>query len=438
MMHSVCISYVLTPFVIDFSEHFFERDIIHVLVATSTSQISNESENNLTDIFSGGIADNAVCETIRSKFTRLVVKITEAYYSGEDISEEDRQCISRATRSKIDDDSLVQVSSGLVELFNYTLPAVQKIRDFIESQTNRTEGANVSTACVNGFIEAAFCRQCVERTPPICVLTCNALVRGCYSPYYTLLNGQFQELWTEIKRLTLDINSTVHRVLHHTSKLGELSKLLADIESNCGLTTGGDKTTRKEKSSVGIPLPVLEQLMDITGPFTYSEGDLKICRVKTDDNTCSEATEGPQGLQCNIQDEAQLKNGTYTSDPGKLELTTSECDCFDGTGFTSDDETMQTFEENDIHDQGANPVFQPPLDVRDLERQLSEIERQQGNPVRDFLSSPAYTELSKPQETADGGSICTAGPTVATEAGSMTVASLTALLLAFFVAIFTS
>ena len=227
MMHSVCISYVLIPCVIDFSEHFFEGDIIHVLVATSTSRISNESKNNLTDIFSGGIADHAVCETIRSKFTRLVVKITEAYYSGEDISEEDRQCISRATRSKIDDDSLVQVSSGLVELFNYTLPAVQKIRDFIESQTNITEGANVSTACVNGFIEAAFCRQCFERTPPICVLTCNALVRGCYSPYYTLLNGQFQELWTEIKRLTLDINSTVHRVLHHTSKLGELSKLVS-------------------------------------------------------------------------------------------------------------------------------------------------------------------------------------------------------------------
>ena len=42
------------------------------------------------------------------------------------------------------------------------------------------------------------------------------------------------------------------------------------------------------------------------------------------------------------------------------------------------------------------------------------------------------------QETADGGSICTAGPTKATEAGSMTAASLTALLLAFFVAIFTS
>jgi hypothetical protein len=221
---------VLTPSVIDFSEHFFERDIIHVLVATSTSQISNESENsviNLTDMLSSEIADQAVCETITSKFTSLVVKITEAYYSGEEISEEDRQCISRATGSKIDNDSLVQIASGLVELFKYTLRAVHKIQDFIESQTNRTEGANVSTACVNGFIEAAFCRQCVERTPPICMLTCNALVRGCYSPYYTILNGQFQELWTEIKRVTLDINSTVHRVLNHTSKLGEFSKLVS-------------------------------------------------------------------------------------------------------------------------------------------------------------------------------------------------------------------
>ena len=52
-----------------------------------------------------------------------------------------------------------------------------------------------------------------------------------------------------------------------------------------------------------------------------------------------------------VQNETQLKNEVYTSNPGAL--STSECDCFDGTEFTSDDETPLTFDRNDIHDQGV-------------------------------------------------------------------------------------
>ena len=178
-------------------------------------------------MLSDGLKDPMVCEKIRNKFAWLLGNITETYYTEEELSKESKDCISRIIISKIDNDSLAQIASGLVRLYSYTLRAVQKIRSFIESQTNRTEGASFSTACVNGFIETAFCRQCVERTPPICVLTCNALVRGCYSPYYTLLNGQFQELWAEIKRLSVDVNSTVHSVLCNSTKLVELSKLVS-------------------------------------------------------------------------------------------------------------------------------------------------------------------------------------------------------------------
>ena len=52
-----------------------------------------------------------------------------------------------------------------------------------------------------------------------------------------------------------------------------------------------------------------------------------------------------------VQNETQLKNEVYTSTPGAL--STSECDCFDGTELTSDDETPLTFDRNDIHDQGV-------------------------------------------------------------------------------------
>ena len=46
---------------------------------------------------------------------------------------------------------------------------------------------------------------------------------------------------------------------------------------------------------------------------------------------------------------------------------------------------------------GGNPVFQPPLNVGELEIEQMELENQQGNPVRDFLSSKDYTELLQPQ-----------------------------------------
>ena len=42
---------------------------------------------------------------------------------------------------------------------------------------------------------------------------------------------------------------------------------------------------------------------------------------------------------------------------------------------------------------GDNPVFQPPLNVTELENKSSAIKRQQGNPVEEFLESKDYTEL---------------------------------------------
>ena len=182
---------------------------------------------NLTAVLSEGPADQSVCETISTGVTRVVVNIAEAYFCRKELSEENKVCIYNTTNSEIDKDSLEHMGSGLVELYLYTLRGLAKIQDFIESQVNRTEGASVSAVCVDGFIEAAFCRQCVERTPPLCLLTCNALVRGCYSPYYTVLNGQFEDLWTEVKRLTRSADSAVKNVLSNTLKLVQFPQLVS-------------------------------------------------------------------------------------------------------------------------------------------------------------------------------------------------------------------
>lgn len=223
-------THVHAPFLSpDFSEHSFERDIIQVL-ATTTSQEANNHETavvNLTGVLLEGPTDQGFCETISTGVTRVVVNIAEAYFSRKELSEENKMCIYNTTYSEIDKDSLEHMGSGLVELYHYTLRALAKIQDFIKSQVNRTEGASVSAVCVDGFIEAAFCRQCVERTPPLCLPTCNALVRGCYSPYYTVLNGQFEDLWTEVKHLTKNADSVVKIVLSSTSKLVQFPQLVS-------------------------------------------------------------------------------------------------------------------------------------------------------------------------------------------------------------------
>ena len=204
--------------------------MVHVL-GTSTSPNVNESENSiitLTETLSGGKREmDHACATVGTKLSSLVVNITEAHFGMGVTSEAARQCINRTVSDKMQRESLAMVSSGLVELYSSTLHAVKKILSFIQSQRNRTEGSGVSSACVDGYIEAAFCRQCVERTPPLCLLTCNALVRGCYSAYYTVLNGQFEQLWTEIEGLATGINSTVNNILTHTSKLVDFPRLVS-------------------------------------------------------------------------------------------------------------------------------------------------------------------------------------------------------------------
>ena len=178
-------------------------------------------------MLSSGTGGLEICETVRTELTRVIFLITQALFNTEQVSNTDMQCISVIVSENIEKKELTGISSGLVELYTNTLRAVKKIENFVNSQQIRTGNATVSQVCVNGFMKTSACTQCVERTPPLCLVTCNALVRGCYSPYYSTLNGQFESLWSEIEVLAERVNSTVNNILTHTSALVDFPKLVS-------------------------------------------------------------------------------------------------------------------------------------------------------------------------------------------------------------------
>ena len=214
--------------IIDFDDHSFEGDIVHVLASTTSSNAENFeiSVRNLTQVLSGRARHSDLCEVVMTNMSNVLVHIVQESFNTLELSDSEVQCIYRTTSERIDEEALAMMSTGLVELFNSTLLAMEKIKNFIMSQKNRTDDARVIPACVNGFITASTCTKCVERTAPLCLVTCNALVRGCYSPYFTVLNGQFVELWKEVDSLARRVNSTVGDIFEHTSKLVDFPKLV--------------------------------------------------------------------------------------------------------------------------------------------------------------------------------------------------------------------
>ncbi|CAI8026431.1 hypothetical protein GBAR_LOCUS15182 [Geodia barretti] len=77
-----------------------------------------------------------------------------------------------------------------IQTIRQSLSTLNRIQAFLEVQ----RGAFVNNVdlkqCVSKFIDIAFCSRCTESTPPLCFNACNALLRACYSPYYTALNEQ--------------------------------------------------------------------------------------------------------------------------------------------------------------------------------------------------------------------------------------------------------
>lgn len=196
----------------------FLEDIIYAISAEITLNPMIEAIiTQLRDVLTVNSNRYEVCPVINEQLVDIVRIIVTDRFNNEDIPTE--QCIDDAIKEKTNMDAIWKLSSSLIKLYANIVPAIEMIQSFLTTQENRIENVSVSSGCVNGFIETSFCRQCTQRTPPLCLATCNALVRGCYSPFYTILNGQFSALWNEVRTV---INSTVTLVQYALSNAGKL------------------------------------------------------------------------------------------------------------------------------------------------------------------------------------------------------------------------
>ena len=138
------------------------------------------------------------------------------------------QCITRVVRSLVNRNAVGALTSQLQQI-RRAITALMEISRFLEQQRDRLQSATVLEECVSTFIEIALCSRCTRKTPPMCFGTCNALLRGCYSPYYTALNRQYLPLWIEVRRIIELANDTVEEFLSGEGDLLDTSKVVSII-----------------------------------------------------------------------------------------------------------------------------------------------------------------------------------------------------------------
>ena len=140
------------------------------------------------------------------------------------------QCITRVIRSLVNRNAVGAITSQLQQI-RRAITALMEISRFLDQQRDRLQNAQLLEECVATLVNIAFCSRCTRKTPPMCFSTCNALLRGCYSPYYTALNGQYLPLWTEVRRIVELANDTVEDILSGEGALLDTSNVVSIIIS---------------------------------------------------------------------------------------------------------------------------------------------------------------------------------------------------------------
>jgi len=102
-----------------------------------------------------------------------------------------------------------------------------RIGSFLERERRSLQSTSPVQQCIDAFIDLAFCSRCVQKTPPLCLNTCNALIRGCYSPYYTALNRKFDRLWRVVRNILDFTNSTVQDIFNRKRAIKDIASLVS-------------------------------------------------------------------------------------------------------------------------------------------------------------------------------------------------------------------
>ena len=135
------------------------------------------------------------------------------------------ECIVDVVESLVDQDAVRRLNFRLQQV-RRAITALMRIGRFLNREHSSLSDARILQECVELFVNLSFCDRCVQKTPPLCFSTCNALVRGCYSPFYTALNPQYSQLWVEVQRIINILNDTVGDVLSDEIELLDSSALV--------------------------------------------------------------------------------------------------------------------------------------------------------------------------------------------------------------------
>ena len=101
--------------------------------------------------------------------------------------------------------------STMVSHLETVRESVTSFRNFEQFQRNYVRNKNFKfpRECIDRLVRISFCGRCKNEIPPLCRNTCGVLIRGCYSPYYDALPGQFNILQNVSCQLLDLMNSTL-------------------------------------------------------------------------------------------------------------------------------------------------------------------------------------------------------------------------------------
>ena len=183
---------------------------------------TDEEEGDEEDDDDGGLAKRQnprLVFTPRQFVEALVETLGDAVVrelgNGSEITE---ACVREVADSFVNG-QVVAMTAQRIQVIRQSISALIRIAEFLQTQRARLAQATFPEECVTTFIDLAFCSRCTQKTPPLCFNTCNALLRACYSPYFTTLNDQFSQLWLVAQRVIGVANTTVQDLLEDEANL---------------------------------------------------------------------------------------------------------------------------------------------------------------------------------------------------------------------------
>ena len=104
-------------------------------------------------------------------------------------------CVENAVDANKNEDEVTKFVDALEEV-RESLTTACGLVDFLTSYSETLGGFEPLPECITALIEASFCGRCTRNIPPLCLNTCGAIIRGCFSSFYAGLEGEFDNLWT--------------------------------------------------------------------------------------------------------------------------------------------------------------------------------------------------------------------------------------------------